>query len=144
MLAYNLGLSFWIGGGLALGAISAPTLFGGLESRQTAGALFGRMLRKYSRVRVAAILVIIGAAAIKTASWEGSAGNGWILARWGALAVMAALLLTELLYLERAVDRLRAAGATTLETPQFARLHKTSETVMKLSLAAAVVALLLG
>ena len=144
MLGYNLGLSFWIGGGLALGVISAPTLFRTLESRQTAGALFGRMLRKYSRGRTVALAVIVSAAALKMVVWEGSVESGWLAARWVALAVMAGTLLMELLWVERAVDRLRTAGATTMENPEFARLHKASETMMKVSLAAAVVALLLG
>ena len=144
MLAYNLGLSFWIGGGVALGAISAPVLFSTLESRQTAGGLFGRMLRRYSRAKVAAIVVILGAAALKTLIWE-QTGQSWVpLVRWAAIALMAALLLLELMHLERAVNRLRSAGQSTIDNPAFARLHRRSEAILKLSVGAAVVALLLG
>lgn len=144
MLAYNLGLAFWIGGGLALGAISAPTLFSTLESRQTAGELFGRMLRKYSRARVAVIAIVLAAAAGKTLTWETSVSSWWLIARWTALTIMAGLLLLELLYIEKAMARLRAAGEASSGNPHFSRLHKLSETAMKASLMAAVVALLLG
>jgi uncharacterized membrane protein len=144
MLAYNLGLAFWIGGGLALGAIAAPTLFRTLESRQTAGELFGRMLRRYSRGRVAAFALIVLAAALKTNLWESSFAGWWLLARWTTLVVMGGLMLLEILYLERAIDRLRAAGQASMADSRFARLHRLSEAALKGSLLAAVAALLLG
>ena len=42
---YHLGLAFWIGGAIALGALVAPALFGTL-SRQEAGGIFGPVLRR--------------------------------------------------------------------------------------------------
>ncbi len=141
-LAWSLGLALWIGGGIVLGAIVAPTLFRGMDSRASAGEMFGQVLRKYTRLRAIAILVIIAAAGVRFVLWEGDATAGnrgiWILIRWGAIAVMAAGVAWEILFLERAMAQARS-GAGNPE--RFNRLHRMAETVFKVSLFAAVVAL---
>jgi hypothetical protein len=147
MLFYNLGLAFWIGGGLALGALAAPTLFRSLDSRRTAGELFGRMLRKYSRIRAVALVMIIGAATMKTLAWEDHVSfvtSWWIAIRWLALVLIAATLLYELLHLEPAISNARSADSATMNDPRFARLHRRSERVLMTSIGAAVIALFLG
>jgi hypothetical protein len=150
MLFYNLGLAFWIGGGLALGALAAPTLFRSLDSRKTAGELFGRMLRKYSRIRAVALVMIIGAAAMKTLAWEDHVSfvtSWWIAIRWLALVLIAATLLYELLHLEPAISKARSAAgpdSVTMNDPHFATLHRRSERVLMTSIGAAVIALFLG
>ena len=50
---YHLGLAIWIGGVAVLGALVAPALFKALP-RQDAGAIFGPILRRFSRWRIAA------------------------------------------------------------------------------------------
>jgi hypothetical protein len=87
-LFYHLGLAIWIGGTLVLGALVAPALFRNLPRHQ-AGGMFGPILRRFARVRVAALLVTLVAAAIKQLAWE-SGGAIWIAIRWAALAFMAA------------------------------------------------------
>ena len=62
---YQLGLALWIGGSVALGALVAPALFKALP-RDEAGAIFGPTLRRFSRLRVLAVaLIIIGAVGLK-------------------------------------------------------------------------------
>lgn len=131
---YHLGLAIWIGGALALGALVAPALFKALP-RQDAGAIFGPTLRRFSRVRVAAIALVIAGAAVKYLQWERHAANPWIAIRWLAIAFLALDVVYEIAWLEPSLERARGDAAV------FGRLHKRSEMLMKTALIAAVVAL---
>jgi hypothetical protein len=146
-LFYHLGLAIWIGGTLVLGALVAPALFRNLPRHQ-AGGMFGPILRRFARVRVAALLVTLVAAAIKHLAWESGAAV-WIAIRWAALLFMAATLVYEIGHLERALEARRVH--LTPEMPEtdpqrraFNALHQRAETLMKASLGAAFAALLLS
>jgi hypothetical protein len=144
---YHLGLAVWIGGTVALGALVAPALFRSLP-RPQAGSIFGPVLRRFARVRIPALLAVIGAAAVKYVLWEGE-GNAWIAIRWASLAVMAATLLYEVAYLEPALERQRSRflPEDSEQDParkSFAMLHLRAERLMKLSFSAALVALLIS
>jgi hypothetical protein len=142
---YHLALALWIGGGIALGALTAPELFRQLPRAQ-AGGIFAPVLRRFARLRLFAILIAIAAAAAKHIVFETHSANVWIVVRWAALAFMAVAVLYEIAALQPALERLRPGVAGAAETdPQravFTRLHKRSEALMKASLLAAVVALL--
>lgn len=145
-LAYDLALCLWIGGGAILGALVAPALFRHLKSKPQAGELFGGLLRKYARLRLVALFVIIAAAAVKFLLWETNATAGnkgiWILLRWAAIVVMAASVFYEMFYLEKAIPRARAESSDeSAPSAKFQQLHTRAESVLKTSLAAAVVAL---
>ncbi|HEX2059272.1 MAG TPA: DUF4149 domain-containing protein [Thermoanaerobaculia bacterium] len=146
-LFYHLGLAVWIGGTLVLGALVAPALFRALP-RHEAGAIFGPTLRRFARVRVAAVTIAIAAAAVKYFLWE-RGSTVWISLRWAALLVMAASVVYEIAYLERALEARRVH--LTPETPEsdphrraFNALHKRAEGLMKATLVAALIALLLS
>ena len=134
---YHLGLSLWIGGAVVLGALVAPALFGKLP-RQEAGAIFGPILRRFSRVRLGAVIVVILTAAAKHLVWETHASSIWIVIRWAAIAVMATSVFYEIFYLEGALEARRGDSAA------FMPLHRRSETLMKVGLIAAIVALFLS
>ena len=141
-LVYNLALGIWIGGAVALGALAAPTLFAGLE-RSRAGELFGAILRKFARLRLAALVCAIAAAAVKYFFWESRAGSQhglWVTLRWAAMVIMAIAVLYEIFYLESALDRHRAEAAGTT----FQKLHRRAELVLSGSVAAATAALLIN
>ena len=135
-LFYELGLAVWIGGAIALGALAAPVLFGALP-RQQAGSIFGPTLRRFARLRLVAIVFTIIAAAIKHAVWERGNATPWIAIRWAALVFLAAVVLYEIGFLERAMERHRGEA-------RFQTLHRRSEALMKLSLLAALVAMFLS
>lgn len=146
-LFYHLGLAIWIGGTLVLGALVAPALFRALP-RHEAGGIFGPTLRRFARVRVAALLVTILAAGVKYAIWE-SGATPWIAIRWAALLFMAATVVYEIGSLERALEARRVH--LTPEMPEdhperraFNVLHKRAEGLLKGSVLAAVVAMLLS
>jgi uncharacterized membrane protein len=146
-LFYHLGLAIWIGGTVVLGALVAPALFRALP-RLEAGGIFGPTLRRFARVRIAALLVTIVAAAVKYAIWETNA-TLWIAVRWAALIFMAATLVYEVGYLERTLEarRVHLTPEMAEDHPQrraFNVLHKRAEGLLKGSVLAAVVAMLLS
>jgi uncharacterized membrane protein len=133
---YQLGLAIWIGGSIALGALVAPALFKELP-RQQAGGIFGPILRRFSRVRVIAVVLIIVGAAARYVGWERNP-NPWIAMRWAAIAFLAAVVVYEIGYLEPALERRRG------DAEGFAKLHRRSEVLMKSTLVVAIVALFLS
>lgn len=146
--AYHLGLAIWIGGAVVLGALVAPRLFRNLP-RSQAGALFGATLRVFARVRLVALVVVIGAATLQHFVWESRAATIWIILRWLALGIMSLAVVYEIGFLEKAVTE--SAAHLTEETGdddqrriEFNRLHRRAENLMKASLVAALVALLLS
>jgi uncharacterized membrane protein len=133
-LLYHLGLAIWIGGAIALGALAAPALFRELP-RPQAGGIFGVILRRFARLRLAALVMIILAAAIKYLVWESHTRSIWIGIRWAAISVMAATVLYEIFYLEGAIEK---------RDERFPKLHKRAERLMSLSVLAALVAMFLN
>ena len=85
--AYHLGLALWIGGVIALGALTAPALFRVLP-RADAGALFGSILRRFSRLRAVAFLLVVAGAAAKFVGWESHAATPWLVLRWLSIAIL--------------------------------------------------------
>jgi len=128
---YTLGLAVWIGGAIALGALAAPKLFGALP-RAEAGAIFGPILRRFSRVRLAAIALILIGAVVQHWKWETHASTPWIALRWAAIALMTIIVVYEITVLEPAMAK---------RDERFSSLHRRSELLMKTSLIAALVAL---
>jgi len=134
---YQIGLALWIGGSVVLGALVAPALFKALP-RAEAGAIFGPTLRRFSRLRVLAVALIITGAAAKYFGWERNATSPWIAIRWVAIALLAMTVLYEIAWLEPAMQRKRA------DATAFGKLHHQSEVLMKSALVVSVVALFLS
>jgi len=133
---YHVALALWIGGAIALGALTAPELFRRLQ-RPDAGAIFGTILRRFSRIRLGAVIVALIAAGVKHVEWERHTSSHWIAARWVLLALLSAVVLYEIGYLEPVMGRLRGSA-------EFMRLHRRSEGLMKVSLLAALGAVFLA
>lgn len=145
---YHLGLALWIGGAVALGALAAPMLFRSLPRHQ-AGAIFGPMLRRFARLRVLALVLVVAGAGCKFLFYESHAATIWIAARWLAVAFLALELVYELGYQERAMERLRQQLGPEVagDDPKrvaFGRLHKRAEALLRASVVAALLALVLS
>jgi uncharacterized membrane protein len=134
---YHLGLALWIGGAVVLGALVAPALFSKLP-RQEAGGIFGPILRRFSRLRLVAVIVVILSAAAKHLVWETHASSIWIVIRWVAIAILTASVFYEIFYLEGALEARRG------DSVAFTPLHRRSENLMKVGLFAALIALFLS
>ena len=146
-LFYHLGLALWVGGTIVLGALVAPALYRALP-RQEAGGIFGPTLRRFARMRLVAIVVVIAAAAAKHALWERTA-TAWISLRWAAIAFMAAAVLYEIAGLEPALEarRVHLTPEMAEDHPDrraFNALHRRAEGLMKATLVAALAATLLS
>ncbi|HEX6099998.1 MAG TPA: DUF4149 domain-containing protein [Thermoanaerobaculia bacterium] len=146
-LVYHLGLAIWIGGTIVLGALVAPGLFRALP-RPEAGGIFGATLRRFARLRVGALSATIVAAGVKYLLWE-SGATLWIGVRWAALGLLAAALVYEIAALEPRLEARRVhltpdMGEDHPERRAFNALHRRAESLMKVSLMAAVVAMLIS
>ena len=133
--AHSLGMTVWVGGIVALGAIAAPVLFRRLP-RPEAGALFGPMLRIFEKVSLAAaILAVAGAAAM---AWIGGQhANLWVVVRYVALAGMCVLLFAANILVHPAIRTVQDANPGISQRPEtdpararFQSLHKLSERLM--------------
>ncbi len=145
---YHLGLALWIGGALALGALAAPVLFRALPRHQ-AGALFGTTLRRFARLRVLALVMIVTGGGAKFLLYETHAATVWITLRWAAIAFLALELVYEIGYQERVMERLRQqmgpeAAADDPRRLAFGRLHRRAEWLLRASILAALLALVLS
>jgi uncharacterized membrane protein len=142
---YHLGLAISVGGTIVLGALTAPALFRALP-RPQAGAIFGTILRRFARVRIAALIAIIIGAGAKYVTWETHAISPWIVVRWLMIAFLAVSLVIEILILEPRLEaqRLLLTPEMTADDPRraaFNVLHRRAENLLRLALLAAVVAL---
>ena len=142
---YHLGLAVWVGGTIVLGALTAPALFRTLP-RPQAGAIFGTILRRFARVRIAALIAIIIGAGAKYLMWETHAISPWIVVRWLMIAFLAVSLVCEILIFEPQLEARRVLLKPELsaDDPQraaFNVLHRRAENLLRLALLAAVVAL---
>lgn len=141
---FHLGLALWIGGAIAIGALTAPALFAFLP-RSQAGAIFGSILRRFGILRVVALGIIIIGAGAKFLLWETHAISPWLAVRWTSIALLACALIYELF----AVNRLNAMGSLLgPDVPSgdprretFNALHQRAAAVMKASVIAAFVVL---
>ena len=143
---YLLGLALWIGGSIALGAAAAPVLFGSLPRGQ-AGGLFGPILRRFARMRAVALMCILAGGGAKFALYETHAATIWIALRWLAIAFLAIELVYELGYQERVMGALRQEMGPDADDPkrvEFGRMHVRAERLMRASVLAAVLALVLS
>jgi hypothetical protein len=152
--AYLLALVIWVGGLIALGGIAAPAIFGaltgahGLAGRETAGLVFGAVLRRF---HAAAYL----SAAVMLVSLVAMAALGprpvRFALRLGIVVVMAALTLYSGLFVTPRVERLRreiggpvaALAQSDPRRVEFGRLHGVSTVVLGLTAAAGLALLFL-
>ena len=109
------------------------------EARRYLGErkLIGPTLRRFAKLRLAAVALMIVGAGAKHFIFESFAKSPWIALRWLLIAILAFTVVYEITILQPAMERLRG-------DPAFQRLHKRSEGLMKASLVVAVLALFLS
>jgi hypothetical protein len=131
-----LGVSLWVGG-LAAMAIAAPTIFRTAPDRATAGAIFGNILRAFSRVEIVCALL---AAAGMALSWQRPTPPvDWM--RAVLLLFMIAVLIAMQVWIRPALDAL-LPGVGENPVEQFQRLHRVSEFLYKGSVIAGLALIL--
>lgn len=147
----TLGLALIVGGMLALGAFTAPTVFKSFPRPEAASAMaliFGR----YDRVVLVALALVLTGEACRFVGLKGTPGsNSWQkrdALHYGLMALLTASLLYSTLGLNPEIARMNRAGVHRDKTTQagqaFEKLHRRSETFYKWELLGAALLILLA
>ncbi|HXH94731.1 MAG TPA: hypothetical protein VNN25_24355 [Thermoanaerobaculia bacterium] len=142
---YLAGVSIWIGGGIVVTGVVIPEIFR-LQPRHEAVLLAVGVLRRFARIRVIALFLMLAGAGIKVLVWERHEIQPWMAVRWGAIVLMAWALVVDLLR-HRRLNALATSVTPQLpsDDPQrevldIFRIY--AEGIMRASLVAALIALL--
>jgi uncharacterized membrane protein len=142
---YHTGLALWIGGAVVLAGVVAPALFAAFPRHQTI-VISVPILRRFARLRLAALVMIIVGAGAKVLIWERFALTPSLAVRWGAIVLLAWALLFDLIRTKRLVAF--GAGIEAEAAPDdprvvlFDYLYTRADGLMKASVVAAFVALI--
>lgn len=142
---YLAGVTIWLGGGVVITFVVGPALLASLP-RAEASLVSAAILRKFVRLRVLALILMILGAGTKFLVWERNEIAPWMAVRWAAIVLMAWALVGELSH-HRSLHAFGSSVGSALaaEDPLrevFELLRIQAEGVMRASLVAAVIALL--
>lgn len=138
-----VGLALMIGGMLALGAFTAPVVFGQLP-REQAGPIMATIFRRYDIVLLVSLGLVLGGEALRLASRCVQAKSLLNLIRYGFMAVLVGGVLFSTLKLNADIEKMNRAGLHrdyTAAGRAFEKTHKLSETLYKLDMLAALLLL---
>ena len=127
-----LGVSLWVGGLAAL-AFAAPTIFRTAGSRESAGIIFGNVLRSFSRVEIVCALLSVAGLVMM---WNRPAPLVDQI-RAGLLGLMIAMLVVLQAWIVPAMEELRPRMPDSEpDRARFQKLHVVSENLYKVELLA--------
>lgn len=133
----SLGFALMAGGMLALGAFTAPVVFGQLP-RTEAGPIMGVIFRRYDIVLQVALGLALLGECLRLASRQVRMNGPLPLLRWLLLAGLTVTLLYSTLFVNADIERMNRAGMrrdiTTVEGRKFEASHKLSEGLYKADL----------
>ncbi|SRR6266545_4203975 len=141
-------LALWVGGTLLV-VLAAPVVFRQVPSRDTAGAVFGEILRRFEAVKHILSLALVVSIFVRLEQQRQLAGSGVVEATAIFVAVatnvyLAMVLRPRLNYFRMKVGSFDAALPGDPWRLRFDRLHHRSTRVLVLGWIAATVALALG
>ncbi len=141
-------LALWVGGTLLV-ILAAPVVFRQIASRDTAGAVFGEVLRRFEAVKHVLSLLLVVSVFVRLEQQRELAGSGVVeaIAIFVAVATnvyLAMVLRPRLNYFRMKVGSFDAALPDDPWRLRFDRLHRRSTRVLVLGWIAAAVALALG
>lgn len=141
-----LGFALMAGGMLALGAFTAPLVFGQF-SREAAAPVMAMIFRRYDLVLLGAMALAWVGELLRWASREPLAKSWLKTVRYGLLVLLTSAMLYSTQVLNADIERMNKAGQhrdlTTLQGQQFERTHKLSEGFYKLELLGVVLLILM-
>lgn len=149
---YHLALAILVGGGLVLGAAVAPAIFARVRSRAEAGAIFGAALQRWDGLAILCVFVAVATSALKAGAFElTGAPDARLVARWSALAILAASVIYSSGWANPVARSLRGQTAAWDDLPdtaplrlEFAKLHASSSRAMRLAVLSGLVAMFLS
>jgi hypothetical protein len=141
-------LALWVGGTLLV-VLAAPVVFRQIASRDTAGAVFGEILRRFEAVKHVLSLALVVSVFVRLEQQRQLAGSGVVeaIAIFVAVATnvyLAMVLRPRLNYFRMKVGSFDAALPGDPWRMRFDRLHRRSTRVLVMGWIAAAVALLFG
>jgi uncharacterized membrane protein len=141
-------LAIWVGGTLVV-VIAAPVIFRTVSSRDTAGEVFGEILRRFEAIKHALSLFLVTAIFVELEQTRGFAGQSRVagIAVFVAVATnvyLAMVLRPRMNYFRMKVGSFDKAAPDDPWRMRFDRLHKRSTRVLVLGWLAAAVALAFG
>jgi uncharacterized membrane protein len=141
-------LALWVGGTLLV-VIAAPVIFRMIGSRDTAGEVFGEILRRFEAVKQVLSLLLVIAIFVQLEQTRGFAGQSRVcgIASFVAVATnvyLAMVLRPRMNYFRMKVGSFDKAAPDDPWRLRFDRLHKRSTRVLTLGWLAAAVALAFG
>jgi uncharacterized membrane protein len=144
----RLSLALWVGGTFLV-VLSAPVVFRQIASRDTAGAVFGEILRRFEAVKHVLSLLLVISVFVRLEQQRELAGSRVVEAIAIFVAVATNVYLAMVLRPRLNYFRMKVGSfdATLPDDPwrlRFDRLHKRSTRVLVLGWIAAAVALALG
>jgi len=134
---YMLSLCIWLGGMIAFVVLFAPSLTAVL-SREDAGHVVANFLTRLRPTVVVCIVLLTITSVAKYGYWE--TVTPWLLMRWMALGIMAALAAYDFSVLAPKLVKSKATGDTTT----FGKLHKTAVKTMGLTMLLGLIVLFLS
>jgi hypothetical protein len=141
-------LALWVGGTLLV-VLAAPVIFGRIKSRDTAGEVFGEILRRFEAVKHFLSLALVIAVFVELERTRGFAGQSVTagVAIFVAIAsnvYLAMVVRPRLLYLRMKVGSFDSAPPDNPWRLRFDRLHRLSTRVLVIGWIAAMVGLTFG
>ena len=141
-------LALWVGGTLTV-VLAAPVIFRSIPSRDTAGAVFGEILRRFEAVKQALSLVLVIGVFVNLERGGGLEGRSIPAAIAIFLAIatnvyLAMVLRPRMNYFRMKVGSFDAAPPEDPWRLRFNRLHRRSSMILVLGWIAAAVALAMG
>jgi hypothetical protein len=146
-LAIRFALALWVGGTLTV-VLAAPVIFRSIPSRDTAGAVFGEILRRFEAVKQGLSLVLVIAIFVNLERGGGLAGRSVPAAVAIFLAIatnvyLAMVLRPRMNYFRMKVGSLDSAAPDDPWRRRFDRLHRRGTRVLILGWIAAAAGLAL-
>ena len=146
-LTIRFSLALWVGRTLLV-VLAAPVVFGRIASRDSAGAVFGEILRRFEIVKQALSLVLVIGVFVTLERGGRLSGAAVVAAVAIFIAIatnvyLAMVLRPRMGYFREKVGSFDAAAPDDPWRARFDRLHRRSTRVLTLGWAAAIVALAL-
>ncbi len=134
---HTLALGLWVGGIVALGALTAPVVFAQTPNPRQAGHIMATILRRFHLVVMACIVALLATSAAMIVLF--GRFSPWYAIQYVCIAMMSASALYCAQVISPRIRKLHQQGLA--DELEFDKLHRTSVLAMQFNLACGTVAL---
>ena len=151
LFVYHLALALIVGGGIVLGAATAPALFRSIRSRGEAGAIFGAVLARWDGLAILCVILLVVTSALRIGFETEFGVETRLLIRWIALVLVCGGVLYASAWASPVARSIRQATPGWDDLPEgaparveFAKMHRASTRGMQVAILAGLVAMFLS